>query len=183
MINTKTQIRKELLHKLYNQPKEEGLQKSSIIKKKLFSLAEFKIAKIVMLYVSMSTEVRTEEIIDEALGMGKRVVVPRCASRDKIVPKEITDRRADLEISTYGIYEPLENRKNVKLDLIDLVVIPGVAFDEENMRLGRGKGYYDRFLEKLPGGTVTVGLAFDFQIVKDLPQDSHDKPVSQVITN
>ena len=65
-----------------------------------------------------------------------------------------------------------------------MVVVPGVAFDKKNNRLGRGKGYYDRFLKMLPFSTPTIGLAFDFQIVENLPvKEPHDVPVSQVIYN
>ena len=77
----------------------------------------------------------------------------------------------------------LWGRVIVDAERIGLVIVPGVAFDIKNGRLGRGKGYYDRFLEKLPPGKTTIGLAFDFQIVKDLPKDSHDIPVSKVITD
>ena len=67
-------------------------------------------------------------------------------------------------------------------DDIDLIVVPGVAFDKKNIRLGRGHGYYDRFLSGLPKRTKTIGLAFDFQVLEDLPQDPHDVPVSTIIT-
>jgi len=110
------------------------------------------------------------------------VALPCCTSQKKIVPKEIREVR-DLEKGTYGIYEPKKRQKDAKLDEIDLVVVPGVAFDKRNRRLGRGKGYYDKFLRALPPNKISVGLAFDFQIVDNLPIDSHDIPVSKVITD
>ena len=182
MHKTKKEIRKELLETLNNQSREEALKKSKIIKEKLFSLPEFKKAKFVMLYASKKEEVNTEELIDGALEMGKRVALPRRTSQETVIPKEITNRHTDLEKSTYEIHEPRESQKNVWLNEIDLIVVPGVAFDIKNRRLGRGKGYYDRFLKNLPRNDLTIGLAFDFQIVKSLPQDSHDIPVSTVIT-
>ena len=136
-----------------------------------------------MFYASMNEEVDTSLMIDGALEMGKRVALPLCTSQKGIIPKEITDRHTDLEKGTYGIYEPRKSQKDAHLSEIDLVVIPGVAFDRGNGRLGRGKGYYDRFLKGLPPGRFCIGLAFDFQIVEDLPKDSHDIPVSMVITN
>ena len=67
---------------------------------------------------------------------------------------------------------------------IELVVVPGVAFDRRNFRLGRGGGYYDRFLAKIPSHTPTIGLAFDFQMIDALPEkETHDRPVSLVLTN
>lgn len=183
MLKTKKEIRKELLGKLNNQAREEVLRKSKVIKEKLFSLPEFKKAKFVMLYASRPEEVDTAEMIDGALEMGKRVALPRCTSLGAIAPKEISDRHADLEKGTYGIHEPRKGQKNAELEKIGLIVVPGVAFDINKRRLGRGKGYYDRFLKKLPPNKITVGLAFGFQIVNNLPKDSHDIPVSKVITD
>lgn len=183
MRNIKNQVRKEILHKLNSQGGEEALKKSRMIQKKLFSLPEFRKAKTVMFYASKPNEVSTYEMIDGALGAGKKVALPRCASQKTFVPKEISNRHTDLEKGSYGIYEPLRQKTDVRPERIDLVVVPGVAFDIENGRLGRGKGYYDRFLKKVPPGRTIIGLAFDFQIVKSLPKDSHDIPVSKVITN
>ncbi|MFC1576397.1 5-formyltetrahydrofolate cyclo-ligase [Candidatus Omnitrophota bacterium] len=183
MGKTKEQIRKEILQKLSSQGREEVSRKSRVIKKKLFSLPEFKNAKLILFYASMRQEVTTDEMIDEAFGMGKRVALPRCTSQRELVPKEITDRHTDLEKGTYGICEPKDSQKNVPPEDIGAVIVPGVAFDQRNMRLGRGKGYYDRFLEKLPPDTVIIGLAFGLQIVDNLPTDSYDIPVSKVITN
>ena len=183
MHKTKKQIRKELLRKLNSQAREKALKKSSIIKEKLFSLPEFKKSKFVMLYASKSNEVNTKTIIDEALKMGKRVVLPRCTSQKGIVPKEIRNTHTDLEKGIYGIRQPRECQRSLQPRKINLIVVPGVAFDKQNRRLGRGKGYYDRFLKKLPRNKISIGLAFDFQIVENLPEDSHDIPVSKVITD
>jgi len=183
VLNSKEQFRKETLSKLKNQAKREALEKSKIIKKKLFSMSEFKKSKLVMLYASKNEEVNTQEIIDEALEMGKRVALPLVVSLRQIVPKEITNRQTDLVKGNYDIYEPRECQKDVQLGSIDLVIVPGVVFDRRNTRLGRGKGYYDNFLKDLPPKTVTIGLAFDFQIVESLPKHSHDIPLSKIITN
>lgn len=182
MLKAKGTIRKEILRKLNNQAAEEALKKSRIIKEKLTSSPEFKKSSIVMLYASMPGEVTTDEIIEEALRAGKKVALPRCTSLKAIVPKEIRDKNG-LEKSSFGIREPKKTQKDIHLGEIDIVVVPGVAFDGNNSRLGRGGGYYDRFLKNLPRGTPIIGLAFDFQIVESLPQDSHDIPVSKVITN
>lgn len=183
MRKSKAQIRKEVSEKLNNQAREEVLKRSEIIRKKLFSLPEFKKSKFVMLYASKDDEVNTGKMVGEALKMGKRVALPRCTSLKGIVPKEIRNTHTDLEKGIYGIHQPRKGQKNIDLEKINLVVVPGVAFDRKNRRLGRGKGYYDRFLKKLPRNKISVGLAFDFQIVKNLPEGSHDVPVSKVITN
>ena len=183
MHSRKGQIRKELSKQLQVQARDVRAKKSTIIKEKLFSLPEFKKAECIMFYASKDDEVDTSEMIDEALGMGKRVALPRCTSLQTVIPKVIGNRKADLEKSTYGICEPRECQKNAKLEEIDIIVVPGIAFDRHNRRLGRGKGYYDKFLGGLPRDSVSIGIAFDFQLVKNLPYDPYDVPVSKVITN
>jgi len=181
--NRKKHIRKEILHKLNKQARDEAFRKSRIIKTKLFSLPEFKNARTVMLYASKNGEVITDEIIEEALQAGKKVALPRCTSQETIVAKEIKKREIDLEKSNFGIYEPKKRKETIQPEGIDLFIVPGVAFDRRNNRLGRGKGFYDKFLKGLPQDKISVGLAFDFQIVENLPKDSYDIPVSKVITN
>jgi len=180
---TKKQVRTEVLRRLNSQARRKADKKSETIKKKLFSLPEFKKSKIVMLFASKNTEVNTYKMIDGALEMGKGVVLPRCTSRGTLVPRQIRNRHKDLEKGAYGVYEPRRHKHPVRPDKIGLIVVPGVAFDTKKTRIGRGKGYYDRFLKKLPPGTITIGLAFKFQILVNLPKDSHDISVSKVITD
>ena len=182
MYKAKEQIRKKILSQLSSQSKKKALKKSKAVKKKLFSCNEFKKANFVMLYASKDEEVSTCEIIDEALRMGKRVALPLCTSQKTITAKQISDRKRDLERGTYGIWQPRKCQKDANLKEIDLVVVPAVAFDKKNVRLGRGKGYYDKFLSKSARNKYSIGLAFDFQVVDSLPKDSHDIPVSKVIT-
>src|SRR3989338_791150 len=180
----KHKIRKEIKRKFKAYSTLEKTRKSAIIRDKLFNEEEFKKAKVVMFYVSLKDEVDTYHMIDEALKAGKRVCVPVILKEEKrLIAGEIHNRFEDLESQHFGIYQPRQDRaKEVPLDDIDLVVVPGVAFDKKNIRLGRGHGYYDRFLSGLPRATKALGLAFDFQIVEDLPQDSHDIPVWKVVS-
>jgi len=180
----KHKIRKEIKRKFKAYSSLEKSGKSAIIKGKLFNEKEFKRARVVMFYVSLKDEVDTFIMIDEALKAGKRIAVPVILKEEKrLIAGEIHNRLEDLESQHFGIYQPRQDRvKEVPLDDIDLVVVPGVAFDRKNIRLGRGHGYYDRFLSGLPKRTKTIGLAFDFQVLEDLPQDPHDVPVSKIIT-
>lgn len=184
-LDEKVLIRKEILSKLRLLSPEENSRKSEIIKQKLFSMKEFNKSRVVMFYVSMKDEVNTWDMLKEALKIGKRVAVPCTASEtDEIIPAEIKDPEKELEIGKYGIYQPGKDSINkIPLDNIDLVIVPGVAFDEEKYRIGRGKGYYDRFLSRVSSRTVTIGICFDFQVVKSLPRKPHDLPVSKVITD
>ena len=179
----KHKIRSHIKEKLNNHSELEKTKKSGIIKDRLFNEEAFREAKVVMFYVSLKDEVNTMSMIDEAISIGKRVCVPVIIKEDKrLIAGEIKNRTADLERQHFGIYQPKAGHvKEVPLEDIDLIIVPGVAFDKKNVRLGRGHGYYDRFLCALPNKTRTVGLAFDFQVVEHLPQDSHDIPVWMTI--
>ena len=179
----KHKIRTHIREKLNSHSELEKTKKSGIIKDRLFNEEAFKEAKVVMFYVSLKDEVSTLSMIDEAIRIGKRVCVPVIIKEEKrLIAGEIKDRIADLERQHFGIYQPKAGHvKEVPLEDIDLIIVPGIAFDKKNVRLGRGHGYYDRFLCALPNKTRTVGLAFDFQVVEHLPQDSHDIPVWMTI--
>ena len=180
----KHKIRAHIKEKLKSYSELEKTGKSAIIKHRLFNEEEFKKAEVVMFYVSLKDEVNTLSMIDEAIKMGKRVCVPVILKEDKrLIAGEIKDREKDLERQHFGIYQPKAGHvSEVPLEDIDLVVVPGIAFDKKNVRLGRGHGYYDRFLCGLPARTKTIGLAFDLQVLEDLPKDSHDVPVWKTIT-
>ena len=180
----KHKIRTHIKEKIKTYSVLEKAGKSAIIKDRLFNEEAFKKAKLVMFYVSLKDEVNTLSMIDEAVKMGKRVCVPVILKEEmRLMAGEIKDRAKDLERQHFGIYQPKAGHvREVPLDDIDLVVVPGVAFDRNNVRLGRGHGYYDRFLCCLPKHTRTIGLAFDFQVVEHLPKDSHDIPVTKTIT-
>lgn len=181
----KDNLRKSFLKMLSHQSKAQRQKKSLAIKKKLFSAPQFKKARFVMFYVSKKEEVDTLPMIDESLKIGKRVCVPvTLKGEKKIVASEISDRKDQLVKGPYGIYQPKkEFIKPVSTQDLDLVIVPGVAFDKKtNYRLGRGAGYYDRFLKNIPHRIPRIGLAFDFQLADRLPVFSHDVPVDKVIT-
>jgi len=180
----KHRIRRHIKDRIKSYSALEKLSKSDIIKAKLFNEEVFQKAEVVMFYVSLKDEVSTLTMIDETIKTGKKVCVPVILKEEKrLIAGEIKDRALDLEKQHFGIYQPKAGHvQEVPLHDIDLVVVPGVAFDKRNVRLGRGHGYYDRFLCGLPQSTKTIGLAFDFQVVEDLPKDSHDIPVWKTIT-
>ena len=184
IMNQKQSLRQKLLDLLKNQKEETRRKKSQIIQKRLFATSQFKAAKTVMFYCSFDGEVETGEMIKQAKDIGKHIAVP-VTMKDKktMIPSLVENLEQDLAVGPYGIPQPKpENQKTVNYDMIDLVVVPGVGFDRANNRLGRGQGYYDRFLQLLPSTTPTIGLAFDFQVVDRLPDlETHDIPVSLVL--
>jgi 5-formyltetrahydrofolate cyclo-ligase len=147
---------------------------------KVSSLPEFKQAGSVMIYAGSGDEVATDDLIDLALAAGKRVFIPFVRSHGAA---EIRDR-SELVAGPFGIRQPRpELPVNAgQLPDLDLVIVPGLAFDLEHHRLGRGSGWYDRFLSRLARGTTTVGLAYEAQITRALPCEDSDLPVEIIVT-
>ena len=84
--------------------------------------------------------------------------------------------------SRLGILEPLREKKTVNTDEIDLVIVPGLAFDKSGNRLGHGKGYYDRYLERCGENVFFIGIAYDFQVLDTIPADAHDIKMNMIVT-
>lgn len=177
---TKRQIRSKMLARLKLQKEEDRDRKSRLIKNKLFGIRAFRKAKTVMFYIAFGGEVNTKEMIKEALNLGKKVAVPVVAKNCRMMQPCLLDHRGHLVRGPYGVWEPAIKRA-VKLKELDLVIVPGVAFNRKGKRLGRGKGCYDYFVNRLPKKTSSVGLAFNFQILPDLPATSNDVSVNRVI--
>ncbi|MFH1621797.1 MAG: 5-formyltetrahydrofolate cyclo-ligase [Candidatus Omnitrophota bacterium] len=185
MINRiKSNIRKRLLKRLRNQKEVERLKRSFQIQKKLFSLPEFIKAKTVMFYLSFNGEVETFRMIEKAISLGKRIAAPVINRRSrKLIPYFIFDSLDDLRVGPYGICEPKhEHMCSVPLKNIDLVVVPAIAFDLNGNRIGRGMGYYDRFLHFLPKRSSSIGIVFKLQILNKIPSlETYDISVGKVI--
>lgn len=178
---TKRQIRSKILSKLKAQKEEDRDQKSKIIKERLLKTQVFKHAKIVMFYLSFDGEVNTLEMIKEAQNLGKIVAVPVCKKNRIIIRPCILTHKAKLKKGPFGVCEPAI-KKSIDLKNLDLVIVPGLAFDKKGNRLGRGKGCYDLFLKKLYLKDIpTIGLAFDFQILPSIPTTKRDVSVKKVI--
>jgi 5-formyltetrahydrofolate cyclo-ligase len=183
-MNQKESQRKKILAKRDSLSEEEIEKKSSQIKQKLFKQAELETADRIMLFVSFGSEVRTEAMIKTLLAEEKEVVVPVIDDEEKeLVLSRLTDYDHELELGSYGILEPApEYQRWVEPESLDLIVAPGVAFDEEKNRLGYGGGYYDRLLAKTRPGISIIALGFNLQIVDEVITDEHDLPVTKIIT-
>ena len=147
----KQSLRENILRRLKTQKEEERHRRSLAIKRRLLALPEFRRADVIMFYVSKSGEVETMPMIEAALERGKVVLVPVIKVRKKkMVVSEIMDPNKDLVRGPYGIYQPKAHFEVFHPRSIDLAIVPGIAIDRKGNRLGRGKGYYDRFLKRLP---------------------------------
>ena len=160
--------------------REEVRQKSDRIMSTLFSTKDYKQAKIVMFYVDMRNEVMTKDAIEKTLANGKRVVVPRVKSGYGLLAIEINGLN-ELVPGTFGVLEP-PKKEEIALKDIDVVVIPGVAFDKKGYRIGYGGGYYDNFLPKLKSDTKRIAVAFEMQMMASIPTELHDVNMDMIIT-
>ncbi len=177
---TKAQIRSKILRKLKTQKEEDRNRKSKLIKDKLLRNKVFKKAKVVMFYIAFGREVNTEEMIREAIKLGKLICVTIFRKDKEIMQPAIFEVHAKLKKGPYGVLETV-TETFVEPEDLDLIVVPGIAFDKGGNRLGRGKGCYDRFLGSLSDNTPSIGLAFDFQVLPLIPATSNDVSVEKII--
>lgn len=177
---TKAQIRSKIILRLKTQEDKDRNYKSQLIWAKLLRNKFFKQAKIVMFYIAFGGEVNTEEMIREAKKIGKLICVPVCRKDKETMQPAILQDHVQLKKGPYGVLEPVAQAQ-VSPQELDLVIVPGLAFDKKGNRLGRGKGCYDRFLATLSPQTPAIGLAFDFQVLPLVPTTSLDVSVKQVI--
>ncbi len=170
----KKQIREALLQKreLHTATEED----TNKVVEKLLSLPQIKKAKSILLYYPHKNEINTLPLINIFLKQGKTVLLPKVQNQD-IIPVIFKDF-SQLKEGYAGIKEP--EGESLPPEEIDVVIVPGVAFDKKGHRLGYGKGYYDRFLSKT--NASKIGLAYDFQIVDNLPAEEHDIPLDFIIT-
>jgi len=177
-------IREEILCKRDRLNLQERAELSSIICNNLLNLYEYKQAKVVHFYLTIKSEVITEDAVKSAILTGKDVVIPVMDKRHKrILLSGLNDYDKELAPTSHGIIEPKpEFYKFVDLNDIDLMVLPGVAFDLNGHRLGYGAGYYDRLLRDADTRPFLVALAFEVQIVNKIPIGDHDVRMDKIIT-
>lgn len=157
-------------------------EKDRIILSKLTQLAEYKKAQTVLFYapIPREKEVDTWPAIEKALDEEKVIVLPKINIKNKTTQLYIINGRADTIENKFHIPEPAPTCQPIKPEDIDLVIIPGVAFDKQGNRLGFGHGFYDRLLKKIHG--PKVALAYSFQILHAIPRHEHDVPVTHILT-
>ena len=135
-------------------------------------------AHTILLYAALPDEVPTQALMDGAVAQGKAVLLPRVVSDVDMELRRYTGHQ-DLKAGAYGIMEPT-GELFTDYAKIDVAIIPGMAFDADGHRLGRGKGYYDRFLSRVPY-IYRIGLCFSWQMVEQVPCDEHDILMDTVI--
>ena len=184
MKHLKKRLRASILTRLSDVSRKERAESSLSIKEKIFALPEFQKARRIMFYISKDSEVDTRPMIEQSIRMGKEVIVPAILpDRKELTSCRLKDYEQELVTGPHGVYQPEVSKDSlVNPEKIDLFIIPGLAFDVKGNRLGRGQGYYDRFLARIPRYIPRIGVAFRFQMVDDLPCDEYDQPVSRLVS-
>lgn len=180
---TKDDIRKSAHENRKNQPDKDSVSKR--ITDRFMQLPQYAASNTVMFYVDVRDEVRTRHALPDALQSGKRIVVPYCVDGElELFWLESMD---ELELGMYRILEPKPElravaSKKLKPEDLDLVMVPGVAFDREGGRTGHGKGYYDKLLQHARMDAPLIALAFECQLFEKIPVESHDIYMDAIVT-
>jgi 5-formyltetrahydrofolate cyclo-ligase len=181
--STKTEIRRGLRDTLAKLTEAQRHSRSITACSFITHSPEFEAASTIMLFLSTAHEVDTSPLALRAWQAGKTVVVPRVSwDQRRMLPIEITSLHNDMTTSRLGVREPVGG-KPVPVNLVDLVIVPGLGFTASGFRIGRGMGFYDRFLAQRDFIGLSCGLGFEEQVVDELPVLDHDVPLSMLVTD
>ena len=159
---------------------DERLRRSAAVAIRLERLPQFEAARVVLLYWSMADEVQTHALV-ERWHRDKVVLLP-CVDGDDLLLRQYTGPQCMVAGEQFGIGEPSADTPLwTDLEAIDLIAVPGVAFDNDCNRMGRGRGFYDRLLAGA-SRAFKVGLAYDFQMLDAIPVEPHDVKMDCVVT-
>ncbi len=183
-LHARKQLIREQAHANRNaQPDKDEISRRIVAS--FMAQPEYAAARTVMFYVDVRSEVRTRNDLEAALRTGKKIVVPFCVNGElELFHLESMD---ELELGMYRILEPKADLrpvavKRVKVEELDLIMVPGVAFDRRGGRTGHGKGYYDKLLEHARLDTPLIALAFECQLFPEIPMQPHDIFMDKVVT-
>lgn len=176
----KKSLRKTMRDKRREMDKTKKLVWDKELREKLFTLEEYKASKIIFIYVSMEEEINTIEIIKQAFVDGKVVTVPKIMSNKEMKALKITTLD-ELSPGYFDVLEPNEEAQDFS-EMVDLTIVPGLAFDNQNKRLGYGGGFYDRFFAKHKN-SLKISLCYDYQFVTTVYAEEYDVSVEMIISN
>jgi len=180
----KQQIREQAHANRNKQENKDELSRQIVAK--FIAMPEYARSATVMFYIDVRAEVRTRHSLPEALQSGKKIVVPWCNEAGELELFHLTNMD-ELAIGMYKILEPKPElrqlpEKQVLPEDLDVVMVPGVAFDRRGGRMGHGKGYYDKLLQHARPDTPLVALAFECQMFPEIPVAPHDIFMDRIIT-
>ena len=180
----KRTLRREIIKARDKLTRAEIEMKSRAIAARLFALPAYRVSRTLLFFLSFGSEVDTLPMIEENIARGKQVAVPKAVPATRqLIPSLLLDPQRDLAPGVYGIPEPHpEALRPLDPGELDLIIVPGVAFDEAGNRLGYGGGYYDRFFPLLRPQVPLVALALELQIRPAVPADPWDRRVDCIVT-
>ncbi len=179
-MTSKVAVRTEMRRLRQGLAPSDREERSSRITNQLWKGGVFARARRVLFYAAAGDEVETLPLLERWVEEGRKVILPRVEG--EVMPLVEVDDLADLAPGYRGLLEPRRDRgRVVSWEAIEVALVPGLAFDLQGNRLGRGGGHYDRTLARLPKA-LKIGLAFDFQVVERLPVEARDIPVDLVVT-
>ena len=176
----KENMRKEMHSVKQSISNEDMVKQSSSLCNKVEKTDFWKKSKTVLLYSNLSKEISVNQLIKSGLKSNKIVTLPRYDSKTGEYAVSAISSLKDLSIGSYNIMEPLATCPEIDMNQLDLVIVPGVAFDHNGGRLGRGRGYYDQFLKGLIA--TFCGVCFREQVADKTPQESHDIKMNIIMT-
>jgi 5-formyltetrahydrofolate cyclo-ligase len=179
---TKKELRQKLRQMLAAIAPDELHRRSIQACARLAETREYTRAEIIMVFLSLPHEADTTPLVLQAWRNRKRVLAPKVSwEQRRMLPVEIRSLSDDVSESPLGIREPGQGVP-IPVSEIDLVVVPGLGYDPQGNRLGRGRGFYDRFLSHPDWHGVACGFALETQIVDHVPTEEQDRPVNLLIT-
>jgi len=183
LLREKKTIRKRMRKMRERMSVNERMEKSNRIYERVEKFIHEKELQSIMAFVSMKNEVNTHLLIDRLIDHGKIVLAPVMDKITKgLLPYRLIDNKNELVRNDYGIYEPHPHVCELfPVEKIELVLVPGLAFDRNGYRVGYGGGYYDRFLKQCPQA-IWLGLAYENQLVDYIPHKEWDVPVNMIVT-
>lgn len=174
-------LRNKLNQQIKNKTNNYIFATSEKIVEKILTLELFQDAAHTLFYVSYDNEVCTHHLIKKSLSSGKKVYVPISIRINHTLTISKLFDYNDLIPGTYGILEPKKEKQQlVPIDMLDLIIVPGIGFDKKGNRLGKGGGYYDWLLSQTKA--TAIALAFEFQLVDFIPTEHHDQQVDVIVT-
>lgn len=179
----KKSIREEIINKRNELSSDIKMQYDMIIFSKLINCEFYKNAKKIFTYVSFGSEIDTIKFIKYALNDNKEIYVPKTDKAKKEMVAIRINSLDNMSVDNWGILEPKSVDKNKIGKDFDLILMPGLAFDRKGNRIGYGGGYYDKYLSQFKEIINKLVLAYDFQIVNNIENESHDIKVNCIITN
>lgn len=178
----KKSIRREIIAKRNSLSDDKRKEFDEKIKDILKASSYYKEAKNIFIYIGFGSEINTSKYVKEFLDEGKNVFIPRIDLKNKVIEAVNIDSLSELQKNKFGILEPAKDGKIIDKNELDLIIVPGVAFDINGGRVGYGGGYYDKYMADIDGSIPRVVLCYKFQLLKELPKEEHDISIHEIIT-